>query len=70
MLIVVRFFKNLLSFAYFFDDFRDEDMQSMASMMSANNNSDIGHLDDFDDEDISFTENSTSFKQVNFESNY
>lgn len=29
----------------------DEDMQSMASLMSVNNNSDIAPLDDFDDED-------------------
>lgn len=33
-------------------DFRDEDMQSMASLMSVNNNSDIAPLDDFDNEDI------------------
>ena len=31
---------------------RDEDMQSMASLMSVNNNSDIAPLDDFDNEDI------------------
>ncbi|XP_032662903.1 EH domain-binding protein 1 isoform X3 [Odontomachus brunneus] len=30
----------------------DEDMQSMASLMSVNNNSDIAPLDDFDNEDI------------------
>lgn len=33
-------------------NFRDEDMQSMASLMSVNNNSDIAPLDDFDNEDI------------------
>jgi len=32
--------------------FRDEDMQSMASLMSANNNSDIAPLDDFDEEEF------------------
>lgn len=32
--------------------FSDEDMQSMASLMSVNNNSDIAPLDDFDNEDI------------------
>lgn len=32
--------------------YRDEDMQSMASLMSVNNNSDIAPLDDFDNEDI------------------
>lgn len=30
---------------------RDEDMQSMASLMSTNNNSDIAPLDDFDEDD-------------------
>lgn len=40
-------FKPLLHFSY-----RDEDMQSMASLMSVNNNSDIAPLDDFDNEDI------------------
>ncbi|EEB12203.1 protein MLP1, putative [Pediculus humanus corporis] len=30
----------------------DEDMQSMASLLSANNNSDIAPLEDFDEEDI------------------
>lgn len=34
------------------DFLRDEDMQSMASLMSVNNNSDIAPLDDFDNEDI------------------
>lgn len=38
--------------------FRDEDMQSMASLMSVNNNSDIAPLDDFEDEDMSLSENS------------
>ncbi|XP_018320428.1 EH domain-binding protein 1 [Agrilus planipennis] len=36
----------------------DEDMQSMASLMSVNNNSDIAPLDDFEDEDFSFSDNS------------
>lgn len=31
--------------------YSDEDMQSMASLMSHNNNSDIAPLEDFDDED-------------------
>lgn len=31
--------------------FSDEDMQSMASLLSANNNSDIAPLEDFDEED-------------------
>lgn len=39
-------FNNYLYFS------RDEDMQSMASLMSVNNNSDIAPLDDFDNEDI------------------
>lgn len=30
----------------------DEDMQSMASLMSVNNNSDIAPLEDFENEDI------------------
>lgn len=38
--------------------FRDEDMQSMASLMSVNNNSDIAPLEDFEDEDFSLSENS------------
>lgn len=37
---------------------RDEDMQSMASLMSVNNNSDIAPLEDFEDEDFSLSENS------------
>lgn len=36
----------------------DEDMQSIASLMSVNNNSDIAPLDDFEDEDFSSNENS------------
>lgn len=40
----------------------DEDMQSMASLMSANNNGDIAPLDDFEDEDIS--DNSFANKAV------
>lgn len=34
----------------YFCIFRDEDMQSLASLMSVNNN-DIAPLDDFDDDD-------------------
>lgn len=30
---------------------RDEDMQSMASLMSTNNNSDIAPLEDFDEDE-------------------
>lgn len=37
-------------------------MQSMASLMSANNNSDIAKLDDFEDEDVSSCDNSLSMK--------
>lgn len=33
-------------------------MQSMASLMSVNNNSDIAPLEDFEDEDFSLSENS------------
>lgn len=33
--------------------FRDEDMQSMASLMSTNNNSDIATMGDFDEEEDS-----------------
>lgn len=44
---------------------RDEDMQSMASMMSVNNNSDIAQMEDFDEED-SLSDNSSSLKQVMF----
>ncbi|GLV42585.1 Eps15 homology domain containing protein-binding protein 1 [Carabus blaptoides fortunei] len=40
----------------------DEDMQSMASLMSANNNSDIAPLEDFEDEDVSSCDNSFSLK--------
>lgn len=40
----------------------DEDMQSMASLISANNNSDIAPLEDFEDEDISSCDNSLSMK--------
>lgn len=36
----------------------DEDMQSMASLMSVNNNSDIAPLEDFEDEDFSLSDNS------------
>lgn len=37
--------------------FSDEDMQSMASLMSVNNNSDdIAPLEDVDDEDYSYSE--------------
>lgn len=36
----------------------DEDMQSIASLMSVNNNSDIAPLEDFEDEDFSLSENS------------
>lgn len=37
----------------------DEDMQSMASLMSVNNNTDdIAHIEDFDDEDFSLNDNS------------
>lgn len=42
----------------FFSRIRDEDMQSMASLMSVNNNSDIAPLEDFEDEDFSLSENS------------
>lgn len=38
----------------------DEDMQSMASLMSANNNGDIAPLEDFEDEDLSSCDNSLS----------
>lgn len=38
--------------------FSDEDMQSMASLMSVNNNSDIAPLEDFEDEDMSLSDNS------------
>lgn len=45
-------FISLLIFDFWFLN-SDEDMQSMASLMSTNNNSDIAPLDDFDeDEDI------------------
>lgn len=33
-------------------------MQSMASLMSVNNNSDIAPLEDFEDEDFSLSDNS------------
>ncbi|XP_045461918.1 EH domain-binding protein 1 isoform X2 [Harmonia axyridis] len=37
----------------------DEDMQSMASLMSvSNNNDDIAHIEDLDDEDFSYNDNS------------
>ncbi|KAK9876845.1 hypothetical protein WA026_015080 [Henosepilachna vigintioctopunctata] len=37
----------------------DEDMQSMASLMSvSNNNDDIAHIEDLDDEDFSYIDNS------------
>ncbi|XP_017772923.1 PREDICTED: EH domain-binding protein 1 isoform X2 [Nicrophorus vespilloides] len=36
----------------------DEDMQSMASLMSVNNNSDIAPMEDFEDEDFSLSDNS------------
>lgn len=39
-------------------------MQSMASLMSVNNNSDIAPLEDFEEDDYTFSENSTSLKQV------
>lgn len=42
--------KRLITSFFSFDS--DEDMQSMASLMSVNNNSDIAPLDDFDNEDI------------------
>lgn len=42
--------------------YSDEDMQSMASLMSANNNSDIAPLEDFEDEDVSSCDNSLSLK--------
>lgn len=38
--------------------YSDEDMQSMASLMSVNNNSDIAPLEDFEDEDFSLSDNS------------
>lgn len=45
---------------------RDEDMQSMASLMSVNNNSDIAPLEDFEDEEFSLSDNSmkTSIHEV------
>nr|CAD7392439.1 unnamed protein product [Timema cristinae] len=43
---------------------RDEDMQSMASLMSVNNNSDIGQLDDFDDDDEGDESQSLKLQEV------
>lgn len=43
---------NMSGLWFLFCFHRDEDMQSMASLMSVNNNSDIAPLDDFDNEDI------------------
>ena len=43
---------------------RDEDMQSMASLMSVNNNSDIAPLDDFDNEDIPEDNEESSMKNL------
>ncbi|XP_041985659.1 EH domain-binding protein 1-like protein 1 isoform X2 [Aricia agestis] len=37
----------------------DEDMQSLASLLSVNNNSDIAVLDDLDEDDTTFSDNST-----------
>ncbi|XP_012277261.1 EH domain-binding protein 1 isoform X2 [Orussus abietinus] len=42
----------------------DEDMQSMASLMSVNNNSDIAPLDDFDNEDIPEDVEEVSLKNI------
>ncbi|XP_044729052.1 EH domain-binding protein 1 isoform X2 [Chrysoperla carnea] len=43
----------------------DEDMQSVASLMSVNNNTDIAPLDDFEDDDLSTSDsNSQSMKQM------
>ncbi|XP_043280420.1 EH domain-binding protein 1 isoform X2 [Venturia canescens] len=42
----------------------DEDMQSMASLMSVNNNSDIAPLDDFDNEDIPEDNEELSMKNL------
>lgn len=45
--------------------FRDEDMQSLASLLSVNNNSDIAVLEDLDEDDYTLSDNST--RQVSFE---
>ncbi|XP_014238227.1 EH domain-binding protein 1 isoform X4 [Trichogramma pretiosum] len=42
----------------------DEDMQSMASLMSVNNNSDIAPLDDFDNEDIPEDNEEVSIRNI------
>ena len=41
----------------------DEDMLSIASLMSVNNNSDIAIMDDFEDEDFPLSDN--SMKNIN-----
>lgn len=44
-------------------DFSDEDMQSMASLMSVNNTSDdIAALEDVEDDDFSLSQNDNSIK--------
>lgn len=42
----------------------DEDMQSLASLLSVNNNCDIAQMEDLDEDDYSISDNSASIKQM------
>ena len=70
---MLRQFKSILQLTYFlinyiyivnitfklFNIHRDEDMQSLASLLSVNNNSDIAVLEDLDEDDYTLSDSST-----------